>query len=146
MLDRDHEARNMTKSHPSPPSAQPAVELARLSRHFGVGERRVHAVRNLDLRVERGEVVALLGPNGAGKTTALDMLLGLSDPDHGSVRVFGVAPRKAIAAGHLAAVLQTGGLLADITVAETVSVIAGLHGATSRIPEVMEQARAEERR
>lgn len=121
-------------------SAPPAVRLAGVTRHFGSGERRVRAVDAVDLRVERGEVVALLGPNGAGKTTTIDMLLGLSAPDAGTVAVLGDGPRRAVAAGRLAAVLQTGGLLADLTVRETVSVVAGLHGVQRRVPEVLERA------
>lgn len=120
-------------------TAELAVDITGLVRHFGSGERRVRAVNGIDLSVQRGEIVALLGPNGAGKTTALDMLLGLSEPTAGTVRVLGKSPAQAVAAGQLSAVLQTGGLLADITVAETVAVIAGFHGATSRIPEVMER-------
>ncbi|GAB2759380.1 alpha/beta fold hydrolase [Salinifilum aidingensis] len=46
-------------------------------------------VRELSLRVERGQIVGLLGPNGAGKTTTLRMLLGLVHPDAGTVRIFG---------------------------------------------------------
>ncbi len=47
------------------------------------------AVSRMDITVERGEVVGLLGPNGAGKTTALRVLLGLTRPTAGDVRVFG---------------------------------------------------------
>ena len=125
---------------PSPePDRAPAVEITGLARGFGSGERRVRAVDGIDLVVARGEVVALLGPNGAGKTTTLDMLLGLSEPDAGEVRVLGLPPRRAVASGRLSALLQTGGLLADLTVGETVAVIAGFHGATSRVAPVMER-------
>ena len=56
------------------------------------------AVDGLDLRIERGEVFGLLGPNGAGKTTAILMLLGLTEPTSGSVRIVGLDPaRQAIA-------------------------------------------------
>ncbi|WP_449277436.1 ABC transporter ATP-binding protein [Leucobacter sp. GX24907] len=113
------------------------VDLSGLTRRFGSGERRVTAVDGIDLRIKRGEVVALLGPNGAGKTVTLDMLLGLSEPDAGDVRVLGKPPRHATTEGRLAAVLQTGGLLADLTVAETVEVIASFHRAKDRLPEVM---------
>jgi len=51
------------------------------------------ALHPLDLRVERGELVALLGPNGAGKTTLASLVLGLRRPDRGDVRVFGRDPR-----------------------------------------------------
>lgn len=125
---------------PVAPNAATALELAGVVRHFGAGARLVRAVRGVDLHVERGEVVALLGPNGAGKTTLIDMVLGLSDPDEGTVRVLGRTPRAAVAEGALSAVLQTGGLLADLTVRETVEVIASFHGARTRVPEVLDRA------
>lgn len=117
-----------------------ALEITGVTRHFGSGDRLVRAVNGVDLRVERGEVVALLGPNGAGKTTLLDMVLGLSEPDGGSLRVLGDSPRNAVAGGSLSAVLQTGGLLADLTVTETLEVIASFHRALARVPEVIERA------
>ncbi|KAM9862328.1 ABC transporter ATP-binding protein [Leucobacter sp. BZR 635] len=117
-----------------------ALEITGVTRHFGSGDRLVRAVNGVDLRVERGEVVALLGPNGAGKTTLLDMVLGLSEPDGGSLRVLGRSPRNAVADGSLSAVLQTGGLLADLTVTETLEVIASFHRALGRVPEVIERA------
>lgn len=123
----------------SPSDGAHAIEITGLSRHFGLGERRVRAVDGVDLRIGSGEVVALLGPNGAGKTTLLDMVLGLSAPDDGELSVLGLRPQRAVAAGRLSAVLQTGGLLADLTVAETVAVIASFHSATGHIPEVMER-------
>lgn len=123
-----------------PPAATPAVELTGIVRRFGQGASRVVAVDHIDLRIERGDIVALLGPNGAGKTTAIDVLLGLSEPDEGSARVLGMDPRRAVATGRLAAVLQTGGLLADLTVRETVAVVAGLHGASARVDEVIGRA------
>ena len=118
---------------------EPAFELSGLTRNFGSGERRVQAVRGVDLSIGRGEIVALLGPNGAGKTTTIDMMLGLSDPDSGSVRVLGQTPRQAASAGRLSALMQTGGLLADLTVAETVEVIASFYGASARVADVMER-------
>ena len=117
-----------------------AIEITGATRHFGSGERVVRAVTGVDLRIRRGEVVALLGPNGAGKTTLLDMVLGLSEPDAGSIRVLGGAPRRAIGQGTLSAVLQTGGLLADLTVTETLEVIASFHRVSARVPEVLELA------
>ncbi|GAA1319215.1 ABC transporter ATP-binding protein [Leucobacter albus] len=123
---------------PAPPA--PALEITGVTRQFGTGDSLVRAVSGVDIVIERGEVVALLGPNGAGKTTLLDMVLGLSDPDEGSIRVLGESPRRAVAAGALSAVLQTGGLLADLTVLETVQVIASFHSALGRVPEVIERA------
>jgi ABC-2 type transport system ATP-binding protein len=100
------------------------VELDGVVKRYGA----VTAVDGLDLRIGAGEVVALLGPNGAGKTTTVDMMLGLSVPDEGSVRVLGLAPRQAVARGLVSAVMQSGGLLKDYTVAETVRLTAVLFG------------------
>jgi len=116
-----------------------AVAVEGLHKHFGLSDRAVKAVDGVDLRIRRGEIVALLGPNGAGKTTTLDILMGLTDPSSGSVAVFGDKPGKAARAGVISGVLQTGGLLSDLTVRETVEVIASLHGADAlgRVPEVL---------
>jgi ABC-2 type transport system ATP-binding protein len=56
--------------------------------------RDVHAVRGIDLDVERGEFVAFLGPNGAGKTTTLKLLSGVIYPTGGSATVLGFIPWK----------------------------------------------------
>ncbi len=100
----------------------------------------VQAVDGITLSVAPGEVVAFLGPNGAGKTTTIDMMLGLSRPDSGSVEVFGATPARAIAEGRIAAVMQTGGLLKDLTVAETVRLTATLFTHTRPAAEVLERA------
>ncbi|OJU45070.1 MAG: multidrug ABC transporter ATP-binding protein [Microbacterium sp. 69-7] len=113
-----------------------AVDAAGLRKSFGS----VRAVESVDLRVRPGEIVAFLGPNGAGKTTTIDMLLGLSDPDVGAVRVFGESPRAAISHGLVSAVLQTGGLLKDITVSETLALTASLFADTRPLEEVMQRA------
>ncbi|MEN8601710.1 ABC transporter ATP-binding protein [Microbacterium rhizosphaerae] len=113
-----------------------AIAAAGLVKSFG----KVHAVRGVDLTVRAGEIVAFLGPNGAGKTTTIDMLLGLSHPDAGSVEVFGRTPRAAIAHGLVSAVLQTGGLLKDLTVRETLRLTASLFAETRPVDEVLERA------
>lgn len=71
--------------------------------------------------------MALLGPNGAGKSTTLDLLLGLKNADSGTVGVFGTSPREAIVAGRVGAMLQSGGLMDDVTVAELVRLACDLH-------------------
>jgi ABC-2 type transport system ATP-binding protein len=118
------------------PQGAPAIELVGLDKSFGP----VHAVRGLDLTVEQGEIVAFLGPNGAGKTTTIDMMLGLSEPDAGNARVFGMDPRDAIGRGLVAAVMQTGGLLKDLTVRETVDLTASLFVQTRTVQECLERA------
>ncbi|MFF4379318.1 ABC transporter ATP-binding protein [Kitasatospora sp. NPDC001547] len=95
----------------------------------GVGKSygRVRAVDGLDLVLRPGETVALLGPNGAGKSTSLDLLLGLREPDQGSVTLFGGAPRAAIEAGRVGAMLQSGGLMSDVKVRELVRLACDVH-------------------
>jgi ABC-2 type transport system ATP-binding protein len=116
--------------------AAPAVALSGLTKRFGA----VTAVDALDLTIEQGEIVAFLGPNGAGKTSTIDMVLGLSRPDAGTAEVFGMAPRTAVAHGLVTAVMQTGGLLKDLTVAETVELTAALFAHTRPVAEVLERA------
>ena len=105
-------------------SGQLAVDLDAVVKRFGA----VTAVDGISLRIRPGEVVALLGPNGAGKTTTVDMLLGLAKPSEGSVQVYGRKPHDAVALGLVSAVMQTGGLLKDYTVEETVKLTAVLFG------------------
>jgi ABC-2 type transport system ATP-binding protein len=109
------------------PGTGAAIELVGLEKTFRTRDGDVHAVRGIDLTIDTGEVVAVLGPNGAGKTTTLDMVLGLTEPTGGTARVFGRRPREAVTAGRVAAVLQTGGLLRDLTVAETVRLVASTY-------------------
>ncbi|MGP5731839.1 ABC transporter ATP-binding protein [Arthrobacter rhombi] len=115
-----------------------ALELHDVRKTFSVDGGRLNAVDGISLRVDPGEIVALLGPNGAGKTTAIDMALGLTDPTSGSVGIFGSKPHEAVRAGRVSALLQTGGLLRDLSVHETVLAIASLYGAKNRVQEVME--------
>ncbi|MFE9607595.1 ABC transporter ATP-binding protein [Streptomyces sp. NPDC006012] len=96
----------------------------------------VRAVDGIDLEIRRGESVALLGRNGAGKSTAIGLLLGLHEPDAGTVRIFGAAPERSVRAGRVGAMLQEGRAVPRVTVGELVSFVA------SRYPAPMPVARA----
>ena len=121
---------------PRPTSHPAAIELSGVHKRFGT----VEAVRGIDLRVEPGEVVSFLGPNGAGKTTTIDMVLGLSEPTTGQVSVYGMAPKEAVRRGLVSAVMQSGGLLKDLTVAETVAYTGHLFPGSRPAEEVMARA------
>ena len=108
-----------------------------MHKHFRSSEGLVKAVDGVSMSIAPGEIVAFLGPNGAGKTTAIDMMLGLTQPTSGTVKVLGGAPRKAVEEGRVAAVLQTGGLLRDLTVRETVRSIAAVQQRLGRVEAVM---------
>ncbi|GAB3887488.1 ABC transporter ATP-binding protein [Terrabacter terrigena] len=122
----------------------PAIELRGLAKTFpavrGSHDSEVRAVDAVDLRIQPGEIVAFLGPNGAGKTTTLDLVLGLTEPTSGTVEVFGRRPREAVVSGAVSAVLQTGGLLRDLTVRETVRMIASTYAAHSPVDVVIDRA------
>lgn len=64
------------------------IELSGLTRRYG----QFTAVDNLNLSIKKGEIFGLLGPNGAGKSTTILMMLGLTEPDAGKVRVCGLDP------------------------------------------------------
>jgi ABC-2 type transport system ATP-binding protein len=117
-----------------------AVRLDGVTKSFASAGQSVEAVRGIDLELQQGEIVAFLGPNGAGKTTTIDMILGLSHPTTGTARVLGLEPRQAIARGLVSAVMQTGGLLKDLTVRETVQYTASLFADTRPVDEVIENA------
>ena len=63
----------------------PLLQVSNVTKTFD----KVVAVDNLTLEVEPGEVLGLLGVNGAGKTTVMNMILGLTIPNKGSITVFG---------------------------------------------------------
>jgi ABC-2 type transport system ATP-binding protein len=114
------------------------ISLRGLAKSFQGPSGPVRAVRALDLSIERGETVALLGPNGAGKSTTLDMLLGLTEPDAGAVSIFGADPHEAIASGEVGAMLQTGGLIRDLSVRELVSMLGALYPHPLGVDDVLE--------
>jgi len=114
------------------------IVLSALEKTFRSPEGPVRAVRGIDVAISAGETVAFLGPNGAGKSTTIDMLLGLLQPDSGTVSVFGGSPAEAIAAGSVGAMLQTGALIRDLSVRELVDMMASLYPAPLPVDEVLE--------
>jgi ABC-2 type transport system ATP-binding protein len=113
-----------------------AVRLTGLTKRYD----QVVAVAGLNLTIAPGEVVALLGPNGAGKSTTIDMLLGLTRPNAGTVAVYGMDPVAAIRSGRVGALLQSGGLLPDLTVGEIVALTASLAAKPRPVAQVLDRA------
>ncbi len=111
-----------------------------LTKSFGA----VRAVRGLDLSLQRGSTVALLGPNGAGKTTTIDMLIGLTKPDAGTVSLFGRTPSEAVKAGMIGAMTQTGQLIDYLTVHELVTMMAAIYPAPLDVEEALRISGADE--
>ena len=114
--------------------------MSRVSKSYG----QVRAVRSIDLTIAAGETVALLGPNGAGKTTTIDMMLGLTRPDAGTVSVFGRTPEAAVRAGWVGGMLQTGSLLEHLKVRELVSLMASYYPHPLAVADVLRLTGTEE--
>jgi ABC-2 type transport system ATP-binding protein len=131
--------RGASLHHGAMTGAPSAVELQGIEKSFRSPTGPVRAVRGIDIAISPGEVVALLGPNGAGKSTTIDVLLGLTKADSGSVELFGRPPATAIADGQVGAMLQTGSLLRDLTVREIVTVIGSLYANPVGVDDVLDQ-------
>jgi ABC-2 type transport system ATP-binding protein len=125
----------------------PAVAVTGLVKRYGGRA----VVDELDLTVERGEIVALLGPNGAGKTTTVEIVEGLRRADEGQVRVLGMDP---IADGvrlraRVGLMLQRAELYSQIRVLEAVRLFAAFYAAPLEPGPLLERvglaARAQDR-
>jgi ABC-2 type transport system ATP-binding protein len=103
--------------------AAPVVCFEDVSKQYG----KLKAVDGLNLELRPGQTVALLGPNGAGKSTSLDMLLGLRKPTGGRITMFGIDPYRAVKEGRVGAMLQSGGLMPEVTVKELVTLVTRFH-------------------
>lgn len=103
------------------------AELRRASKVFGRGPRAVPAVRDLDLIIRPGELLAVLGPNGAGKSTAIGMLTGMTAPTSGTARLFGVDPREVAARRRVGVMLQASGVPDTLRVGELLTAFRGYY-------------------
>ena len=124
-IDRDYQSDQNDQSTAGYGAAggTPVVSFVNVSKHYGS----LKAVDGLSLDLRPGETVALLGPNGAGKSTSLDMLLALRKPTSGKIQMFGSDPYHAVKSGRVGAMLQSGGLMPEVTVRELVTLVTGLH-------------------
>jgi ABC-2 type transport system ATP-binding protein len=124
-----------------PGAGQSGITLRGLKKSYRTPQGPVEAVREVSVHVGAGETVALLGPNGAGKSTTVDLLLGLQEPDDGSVEVFGGPPQRAVCDGRIGAMLQGGGVLRDLAVRELLAMMAALFPRPLPVDDTLELAR-----
>jgi len=103
----------------------PFIEVSALAKSYEVGGRRLSVLRDLDLTLERGEMVAIVGASGVGKSTLLHVLGGLDSPDAGIVRIDQIdlraladAERVAFRNKHVGFVFQFHHLLPEFTALE----------------------------
>ncbi len=121
-----------------------AIEVRGLTKSYGD----VHAVRGIDLTVERGQIFARLGPNGAGKTTTVEILEGYRSRDGGTARVLGYDParQRQQLKRQIGIVLQSSGMDRYLTVSETVAMYAGFYPQPRPVDEVIELVGLEAKR
>jgi putative ABC transport system ATP-binding protein len=113
------------------------IHATQVHKTFRTGKIEVHALRGVDLTVQRGEMVAIMGPSGCGKTTLLNCLSGLDEFDQGEVfiegtdlRQMGDRRRTAYRAARMGFVFQTYNLLPVITAIENVELPLLVSGVT----------------
>lgn len=70
-------------------AGMPIIDVGKVSKIYGKQDTSVHALRDVDLKVERGEFVAIIGPSGSGKSTLLHLIGGVDRPTSGQIRVDG---------------------------------------------------------
>ncbi|MGH8554732.1 MAG: ABC transporter ATP-binding protein, partial [Gammaproteobacteria bacterium] len=107
-----------------------AVDVRGLNKHFGDK----HVVRDLSLRVGRGEIFGFLGPNGSGKTTSIRMLCGLLTPDSGEGTCLGfdIIRERAEVKGRVGYMTQKFSLWEDLSIRENLDFVARLYGMKAR--------------
>jgi ABC-2 type transport system ATP-binding protein len=118
------------------------IETDRLERRFG----EILAVRDVSMRVKRGEIFGVLGPNGAGKSTTIRMLCGILDPTggRGTVLGFDIARDAERIKERIGYMTQRFSLYEDLTVRENLQFYAGIYGVPrsvrrSRVEQVLER-------
>ena len=116
-----------------------ALELRHVSKTYGSGPTEVHALRDVDLAVERGELVAVMGPSGSGKSTLLTIAGSLEEPSSGQVLVDGIdlatvsrADRARMRRRSIGYVFQDFNLLPGLTAAENVTLPLELDGTRAK--------------
>lgn len=122
--------------------SKPVVETRNLTKRYGD----LVAVDSLNLTIQPGEVFGMLGPNGSGKTTTILMLLGLTEPTAGQVRVLGLDPERQPLSvkAHVGYLPEQVGFYDELTARENLIYIAKLNGLRrdethKRIDEVLNQ-------
>jgi ABC-2 type transport system ATP-binding protein len=115
-------------------SSQDAVVVDNVVKSFGS----IRALDGVSLRVGAGEVYGLLGPNGSGKTTLIRTLVGLVQPDSGSVQVLGQAMPNLGVLSRIGYMTQAAALYPDLSVEENLRFFAAITGSHADIDDALE--------
>ncbi len=117
--------------------AETVASLTGITKRYGNG---VVALDGLSLNLKRGEIIALLGPNGAGKSTAVKLMMGLSSPTSGEVRIFGADPRNTVARLRTGVMLQVGKAPEMLRVREHIDIFRGYYPSPMPYAEIIKAA------
>ncbi|MEM7762126.1 MAG: DevA family ABC transporter ATP-binding protein [Cyanobacteria bacterium P01_G01_bin.67] len=117
---------------------QSVIDIKNLNHYFGKGELRKQVLFNIDLQINRGEIVLMTGPSGSGKTTLLTLVSGLRSPQSGSCKILGKELCGASAAELVQArrnngyIFQAHNLHHSLTAAQNVQMGLQVHGKYSK--------------
>lgn len=125
-----------------PPSIVSVQHLVKMFRDFW-RRPKVHAVNDISLHIQRGEVFGLLGPNGSGKSTTIKMLLGLLHPTSGRIKIMGHSPRDVHAKARMGYLPEESYLYPYLTSEETLHFFGSLfdlnrHERAERIDQLLD--------
>jgi len=135
-----------------------AVQISALSRSFREGDRQRHVLRDLDLNIANGEILALRGRSGSGKSTLLNLISGIDIADRGSIRVAGndlnkltERDRTLFRRAHIGFVYQAFNLVPTLSVADNIRLVLELNDiarsvANIRIAELLATVRLADRK
>lgn len=127
------------------------IELSKLGRSFGEGKQKHQVLKNLELKIARGETVALLGRSGSGKSTLLNIISGIDIPDSGSIKFDGQElsiltehDRTLFRRQHIGFIYQFFNLIPTLTARENIEFILELNDETkidinNKSTEIMQQ-------
>ena len=118
------------------------IQVENLTKTYRVGDVEVHALRGVNLKIERGEFVAIVGPSGSGKSTLFNILGGLTPPSSGTVLIDGrdliqmsEADRTLLRKTTVGFVFQKYNLLPTLTGADHIEIARHIAGKNGKDPD-----------
>ena len=104
------------------------LEINNLSKHFENNGSKINVLKNINLKIETGNVVAIIGPSGSGKSTFLHLISLLDKPSKGKIKILGKSvtdlsdnEKNKLIREHISIIFQNNNLLSDFTAVENVA-------------------------
>jgi putative ABC transport system ATP-binding protein len=119
------------------------IEMENITKDYHLGETIVHALRGIDLQIDRGEFIAVWGPSGSGKTTLLNLIGAIDEPTGGSLSINGAEVRALsdnrrteLRSGTIGFIFQGFNLVPVLSALENVMLPLQIKGASSKVARV----------